>query len=110
MPGDKPLTDNLRLDSGYQYEELADTDSLSRLFTVGPEWHSLRPNGWQRVLSIKWQHEEYRLGDDEGISTLLMPGVAYSILRSDSRLDPNRGYRVQFELAGAQKGLASDAR
>lgn len=109
MPGDKPLTDKLRLASGYQYEELADTDSLSRLFTVGPEWHSLRPNGWQRVLSIKWQHEEYRLGDDEGISTLLMPGVAYSILRSDSRLDPNRGYRVQFELAGAQKGLASDA-
>lgn len=109
IPGDKPLTDKLRLAGGYQYEELADTDSLSRLFTVGPEWHSLRPNGWQRVLSIKWQHEEYRLGDDEGISTLLMPGVAYSYLKSDNRLDPNRGYRVQVELAGAQEGLGSDA-
>ncbi len=103
MPGDKPLTDKLRLAGGYQYEELADTDSLSKLITVGPEWHSRRPNGWQRVLSLKWQHEEYRLGDDSGISTLLMPGIAYSYLKSDNRLDPNRGYRVQFELAGARK-------
>lgn len=109
IPGEKPLTDKLRLAGGYQYEELADTESLSRLLTVGPEWHSLRPNGWQRVLSIKWQHEEYRLGDDAGVSTLLMPGVAYSYLKSDNRLDPSRGYRVQFELAGAQDGIGSDA-
>ncbi|HTO20570.1 MAG TPA: autotransporter assembly complex family protein [Pseudomonas sp.] len=109
MPGDKPLTDKLRLAGGYQYEELADTDSLSKLISIGPEWHSLRPNGWQRVLSLKWQHEEYRLGDDEGISTLLLPGVGYSYLKSDNRLDPNRGYRVQFEIAGAQEGLGSDA-
>lgn len=109
IPGEKPLTDKLRWAGGYQYEELADTDSLSKLLSVGPEWHSLRPNGWQRVLSLKWQHEEYRLGDDEGTSTLLMPGLAYSILRSDNRLDPSRGYRVQFEVAGAQKGLGSDA-
>jgi translocation and assembly module TamA len=61
------------------------------------------------VLSLKWQHEEYRLGDDEGISTLLLPGVGYSYLKSDNRLDPNRGYRVQFEVAGAQEGLGSDA-
>lgn len=109
MPGDKPLTDKLRLAGGYQYEELADTDSLSRLLTVGPEWHSLRPNGWQRVISLKWQHEEYRLGDDSGISTLLMPGIGYSYLNSDNRLDPSRGYRVQFEVSAAQEGILSDA-
>jgi translocation and assembly module TamA len=109
MPGDKPLTDKLRLAGGYQYEELADTDSLSRLLTAGPEWHSRRPGGWQRVLSLKWQHEQYRLGDDEGISNLLMPGIGYSFLNSDNRLDPNRGFRVQFEISGAQEGLLSDA-
>src|SRR3546814_6720316 len=57
----------------------------------------------------KWQHEEYRLGDDSGASTLLMPGVAYSYLRSDNRIDPSRGYRLQFEAAAAKAGVLSDA-
>ena len=109
IPGDPPLTDKLRLAGGYQYEELASNDSLSRLLTVGPEWHSRRAGGWQRVLSLKWQREEYRLGDDSGLSTLLMPGVSYSLLRSDNRLDPNRGYRLQFGLSGAVEGVLSDA-
>ncbi len=67
------------------------------------------PWGWQRVLSVKWQREEYRLGDDSGLSNLLMPGVSYSLLRSDNRLDPNQGYRVQFDLRGAVDGVLSDA-
>lgn len=109
IPGNPPLTDKLRLAGGYQYEELASNDSLSRLLSVGPEWHSQREGGWQRVLSLKWQREEYRLGDDSGLSTLLMPGVSYSLLRSDNRLDPNEGYRLQFDLAGAVEGVLSDA-
>jgi len=109
VPLDPPLTDKLRYAGGYQYEELGDNDSLSRLLTVGPEWHRRLDNGWKRVWSLKWQHEEYRLGDDSGLSTLLMPGIAYSLLRSDNRIDPNRGYRLEFELAGAKQGLMSDA-
>lgn len=109
VPLDPPLTDKLRYAGGYQYEELGNSDSLSRLLTVGPEWHRKLPNGWQRVWSLKWQHEEYRLGDDSGASTLLMPGVAYSFLRSDNRIDPSRGYRMEFELAAAKEGLLSDA-
>ncbi len=109
VPLDPPLTDKLRYAGGYQYEELGDNDSLSRLLMVGPEWHRRLDNGWKRVWSLKWQHEEYRLGDDSGVSTLLMPGIAYSLLRSDNRIDPNRGYRMEFELAGAKQGLMSDA-
>ncbi|MFC3938934.1 outer membrane protein assembly factor [Pseudomonas gingeri NCPPB 3146 = LMG 5327] len=107
-PLDPPLTDKLRWAAGYQYEELANTDSLSKLLTVGPEWHSKLPSGWQRVISLKWQREEYRLGDDSGLSTLLMPGVSYSYLRSDNRIDPHDGYRLQFDAKVAKEGLGSD--
>jgi len=109
VPGDPPLTDKLRYAGGYQYQELADTDSLSRLLTVGPEWHSKLDSGWQRVISLKWQHEQYKLGDDAGLSTLLMPGVSYAYLHSDNRVDPNHGYRLQFDLSAAKRGLLSDA-
>ena len=109
VPLDPPLTDKLRYAAGYQYEQLADNDSLSQLLTVGPEWHRKLPSGWQRVWSLKWRHEQYELGDDSGTSTLLMPGIAYSYLRSDNRIDPSRGYRLEFELAAAKEGALSDA-
>lgn len=38
IPLDPPTTDKLRFAGGYQYEEIANTDSLSKLLTVGPEW------------------------------------------------------------------------
>ncbi|MDD2034246.1 autotransporter assembly complex protein TamA [Pseudomonas sp. 39167] len=108
VPLDPPLTDKMRYAGGYQYEELSGTDSLSKLLTVGPEWHNKLPSGWQRVVSLKWQREEYRLGDDSGLSTLLMPGVSYSYLRSDNRIDPRNGYRIQFDTKVAKEGLGSD--
>lgn len=108
IPLDPPLTDKLRFAGGYQNEELAGTDTLSKLLTVGPEWHSKLPSGWQRVISLKYQREEYRLGDDSGLSNLLMPGVSFSFLRSDNRIDPHNGYRLQFDVQGAKEGLVSD--
>ncbi|WP_028694247.1 autotransporter assembly complex protein TamA [Pseudomonas cremoricolorata] len=108
VPLDPPLTDKLRFAGGYQNEEIAGTDTVSQLLTVGPEWHSKLPSGWQRVLSLKYQREEYKLGDDSGLSNLLMPGVTYSYLRSDNRIDPHNGYRVQFDAKVAKEGVVSD--
>lgn len=109
VPGDPPLTDKLRYAGGYQFQELADRDSLSRLLTFGPEWHSKLDSGWQRVISLKWQHEQYELGDDSGLSTLLMPGISYAYLHSDNQVDPSHGYRLQFDLSAAKRGVLSDA-
>jgi translocation and assembly module TamA len=108
VPLDPPLTDKLRFAGGYQNEEISGTDTLSKLLTVGPEWHSKLPSGWQRVVSLKYQREEYRLGDDSGLSNLLMPGLSYSYLRSDNRIDPHQGYRLQFDVQVAKQGLGSD--
>lgn len=108
IPLDPPLTDKLRFAAGYQYEEIANTDTLSKLLTLGPEWHSKLDNGWTRVVFLRWQHEQYRLGDDSGLSTLLMPGVSFSVVRSDNRIDPSHGYSVTSTLEVAKEGLMSD--
>lgn len=109
VPLDPPLTDKMRYAAGYQYEELADTDSLSKLLTLGPEWHSKLPSGWTRVISLKWEREEYRLGDDSGLSNLVMPGISYGYLKSDNKVDPHNGYRLQFDARAAREGWLSDA-
>jgi hypothetical protein len=62
----------------------------------------------ERVISLKYQREEYRLGDDSGMSNLVMPGISYSYLRSDNRIDPHHGYHLQFDSKVAKEGLGSD--
>ena len=107
VPLDPPLTDKLRFTTGYQNEDLVDTES--KQFTLGGEWLRKLPSGWQRSFSLGWLHEEYLLGDDSGNSSFLMPGFGYSILHADNKVDPHQGYRLQLETKVAKEGLLADA-
>ncbi|CDF84470.1 hypothetical protein PKB_3123 [Pseudomonas knackmussii B13] len=107
VPLDPPLTDKLRFTTGYQNEDLVDTES--KQFTIGGEWQRKLPNGWQRSFSLNWLHEEYLLGDDSGNSSFLMPGVGYSILVADNKVDPHEGYRLQLDSKFAKEGALADA-
>jgi translocation and assembly module TamA len=109
VPLQAPLTDYLRFSTGYQREELIDTDS--RLINIGVQWHARLPSEWLRVVSLRWEQEDYDFGQDssEGRSSFLMPGVGYSVLRSDSPVDPSQGYRLQWDVRGAKQGILADA-
>lgn len=109
VPLSAPLTDYLRFSSGYQREELVDADS--RLINLGVQWHARLPSEWLRVVSLRWEQETYSFGSGakDGRSSFLMPGIGYSVLRSDSPLDPSKGYRLQWDVRGAKQGLLADA-
>ncbi len=38
-----------------------------------------------------------------------MPGIGFSVLRSDSPLDPSQGYRLQWDVRGAKQDFIADA-
>ena len=103
------LTDYVRFSTGYQREELVDADS--RLINLGVQWHARLPSEWLRVVSLRWEQERYDFGSGakSGRSSFLMPGIGYSILRSDSPLDPSEGYRLQWDVRGAKQGVLADA-
>lgn len=107
IPLDPPLTESLRFTTGYQMEDLVDTES-ERL-TLGVQWQQLPENEWQRIVSLRWEQERYETGDDEGRSTLLLPGIGFSRTLSDHKIDPSRGWRLQADLVGAHRSLLSDA-
>lgn len=106
IPLDPPLSGSLRFTTGYQQENLLDTDS--RRLTLGSQWQSQLSNQWTRVVSLRWEQEDYRVGEDEGRSSLLLPGIAFSRTVSDNKIDPSRGWRLQADLVGAQRSLLSD--
>lgn len=109
IPLAAPLTDYVRFSTGYQREELVDADS--RLINLGVQWHARLPSEWLRVVSLRWEQEKYNFGSGSrsGSSSFLMPGVGYSILRSDSPLDPSEGYRLQWDVRGAKQDILADA-
>lgn len=109
IPLDPPLTDSLRFTSGFRREQLTDVES--RRFTLGSQWQSKLPDDWQRVVSLRWEQEIYDFGDGSpnGRSSFLIPGIGYSVTRSDNRLDPNQGYHLQLDVRAAKEGVLSDA-
>ncbi|WP_291829020.1 autotransporter assembly complex family protein [Marinobacter sp.] len=108
LPLDPPMTDSLRLGAGYQRENIEDVES-ERL-TLGQQWRHQLDTGWMQVVSIRWEGERFRIGEDErGNSSLLLPGLSYSKLQANSPLDPSRGYRLQFDVMGAHRAIISDA-
>lgn len=109
IPLDPPLTDSLRFTSGFQREQLTDVES--RRFTLGSQWQSKLPDDWQRVVSLRWEQEIYDFGDGSpnGRSSFLIPGIGYSVTRSDNRLDPSQGYHLQLDVRAAKEGVLSDA-
>lgn len=108
LPLDPPMTDAIRLTSGYQREHVEDVES-ERL-TFGQQWSHQLDNGWMQVLSMRWEGERFTIGEEEkGNSSLLLPGVSYSKLHANSPLDPSRGYRMQFDVTGAHRAVISDA-
>lgn len=106
LPLDPPMTDSIRLTAGYQHEDIENVES--ELLTFGQQWQHQLDNGWLQVLSLRWEGEQFNIGDDEkGTSRLLIPGIGYSKLHSDSPLDPSHGYRLQVNVSGAHRAALS---
>ncbi|MDX1633452.1 MAG: autotransporter assembly complex family protein [Marinobacter sp.] len=108
LPLDPPMTDSIRFTTGYLREDIEDVES--QRLTLGQQWQHGLADGWQQILSLRWEGERFQIGDeDTNTSSLFLPGASYSKLVSDSPVDPSRGYRLTFETVGSHRSLLSDA-
>lgn len=107
IPLSKPLTDKLKFEAGYKFE---DTDSFRAHTTaVSSTWTHLRDNQWLEERSLTFGREEFRVGNDEDTtSILLMPGIGWSRTVADNRLYPRRGARLKLKTRGSLEQVVSD--
>lgn len=106
IPLDPPMTDSMRFGAGYQRQDIEDVQS-DRL-TLGSQWRHRMDNDWNRVVSLRWERERYDIGNAEsGTSRLLLPGISFSTLESDSPIDPSRGYRLRMDVTGGSREIFS---
>ncbi|PID64085.1 MAG: hypothetical protein CR963_01305, partial [Gammaproteobacteria bacterium] len=105
IPADKPATDYYKLFANVDRKKDDDTDSL--LWNLGGAYHDQQGN-WQREFGIKWQQEDFTLGDDSGNIGLLTPYAKMTYRKADDFLNISRGLMLSGELTGAHDALLSD--
>lgn len=106
LPLTPPMTDKLRLTSSIEDERF--DDQKSQRFGVGLQWHHQLANQWDRIVSLKGQHENFQVGDDEGGTWLTLPGISYGRLKSDQRVDPTQGYRLHLDVTASHQDFLAD--
>ncbi|MEM7355925.1 MAG: BamA/TamA family outer membrane protein, partial [Acidobacteriota bacterium] len=83
-----------------------DTYDTTRTF-AGVRARRLR-GGWRETLSFSVHHDDFTVGVDSGEVVSVIPAAEWSLVRSDHRLYPQRGYRLGLEIAGAHESALSD--
>ncbi|MCP4390469.1 MAG: outer membrane protein assembly factor [Gammaproteobacteria bacterium] len=105
VPVLNPRTDQIVYSIGEEAEEFEDTDSTLRTLGVSLI-HSRRK--WRETISLNYQQEDFVSGEDEGDSTLLIPGVRWSRTWGSEFINVLDGLRFDLSLRGASEGLVSD--
>src|SRR5690554_3835462 len=73
IPLTPPQSSHLRFFTGWQREDIDDTESES--LVVGGLFQRRLDNGWNRSIGLRLEQERYSLGNDSGHSTLLIPSL-----------------------------------
>lgn len=106
VPLTPPQSSHLRFFTGWQREDIDDTDSQSMV--VGGLYQKRLASGWDRSIGLRLEQERYSLGNDSGTSTLLIPSLGFQRTISDNTMDPSKGYSLLMDLQGAKAGVLSD--
>jgi translocation and assembly module TamA len=87
--------------------EYAQGDGQSKAYELGMS-QNVELRNWTRRLYLKARHDNFFIGDDIGITTLLIPGVTLSRLRNDDSIYTRRGYSLSLDIHGSAAGSFSD--
>jgi translocation and assembly module TamA len=107
IPLDKPVTDKLRFEAGYKFE---DNDSYRAATTAVSASHTHQlESQWLQEEVLAFGQEKYKLsGEERKSSVLLLPGIGWSRTFADNRLYPRKGLRLSFKTRGSLQQVVSD--
>lgn len=106
IPGRDPVTEEYALNASYTRQDYE--DQYFERFLLGGSWRQERGN-WVRVYNLNLQQEDYQIADEPRFSSfLLVPGLDWTWVNADDRLNTKRGLLFGFGLRGATTALLSD--
>jgi translocation and assembly module TamA len=109
----RPSREDRSYDFGAAYRDETTDVSRSRNFQLAATRSEKRWHGFTRTLGVKYLVGDFELGNDEdelefGSSKLLFAEGTLTRRRLNDRLEPRRGYVLDFGLRLASEALVSD--
>jgi len=104
VPLKRPRTDHMDYSLVLEQERI--DDIRSQTATLGLSHVRLR-GGSLITEYLRYLWDNYDVASDEGKRALLIPGLGYSYVRADSRINTRKGFKLDLELKGAQEGFLS---
>ena len=83
-------------------------ETTTESYTFGGLFEYSTPEHYYGV-SLEYLDESYRIGEADGDSQLLMPGIKWTWALADDIITTKHGLRALIEVSGAQENLFSDA-
>lgn len=106
IPVGNLVSDRLVFSGKVTWEDVAD-DGEARRITLGinrnEQWRK-----FQRQLYLRFEREDFTIGEDDEIVNYFIPGASLSRLKADNVLFPRRGYSWSADVRGAAALLVSD--
>jgi len=106
IPLNPPLTHQLQFMTGWEREEVEDTDRDT--FSAGIQRWRLFPSKWEQTLFLRWEYENFTQANVEDQSKLTLPGISLSRTRRSSEVNPTHGDRIFGLIEGAHPDFFSD--
>lgn len=105
IPLADPRHDSLKLSATHVTEDTG--TSQSRRFQSGANWIQRHDSGWTANRGIRYEYEDFTVGEVSDISRLLV--MSYRVTRTvtDDPVYPRDGHRIDLLAQGASETLAS---
>ena len=105
VPWTNPATERLTFSGGFLHE---DNDSFVLETTkIGVSYNFLNRWNWRQNYFLNLQHDNSKVGEDEEISDMLIPGISLARTQADDALYPQRGWTLFGQLMGTSDSLLS---
>lgn len=105
IPAAKPATDYYKFFARVARDVSGSKDSV--LWNLGAAYHDQKGN-WEREFGIKWQQENFTLGNDSGNIGLLVPYTTLTYRKVDNPMNISRGTLFSTTVKGAHESALSD--
>lgn len=106
MPRARPAHEWLNFNAGVRQMVVDAFDTVT--MTIGLNETKLRPFGIREFRYLAFKRDDFEVASRAGLATLFIPGVRWSLRRTDSPVNVSRGYELALDLRGASREMLSD--
>jgi len=106
IPLKKPQSDQLVISTSWQEEDVNDVKSTKKSVSIS---HTHLSRYWQKTYFISYELDKFIIGTDRDESTLVMPGLNWTHIRADDRINTTFGNRFVVEIRGGAETLGSSS-